>query len=411
MFESNLLSQINTASPLPTWVEVSLVNSLNKSLSKAFQFAHLLLAEHSDIAARCLPWDAEIWLVLQSFFEHRLLFHANTTFAEVLFGLRRGSIASPSKQPASQGRLSWWIRGPPPVPSLEERALRAPDATATTTAAVGGLSDTALFEQHGELAAGEMRAAQGASYGHLRFSPITNAQRYVTLFLITVKPYLSELAAKWYTRQTDSSPDAVSMRNAYANRYPTRARIKELLTRLYPIFHTVSESLRFLYQILFLLELTPYTTLAHRVFGIALRRLTKADELAAANPRAQRALLLARVLFIMLFLGFRLLELTGATSATEGGEALTMAGSGGEDLAIPPPPVWGEDVVVPPGTTVPQPGTCPVCGRRVTNAAVCTISGVVGCYPCLTDYARTHGTCPLTKRKTTVDCIRRVYEC
>ncbi|RNF09169.1 peroxisome assembly protein [Trypanosoma rangeli] len=409
MFESNLLSQINTASPLPTLVEVSLVNSLNKSLSKAFQFAHLLLAEKCDVAARFLSWNAEIWLVLQSLMEYRLLFYANTTFAEMLFGLRRGSIASPSKQHASQGRLSWWIRGPLPVPSLEEKALQTPYAAANT--AVNAFSDAAPPQQHDELTAGEMRAAQGASYGHLRFSPISNTQRCVTLFLITAKPYLDELVAKWYTRQTDSSPEVVVMRTAYANRYPIRARIKKLLTRLYPIFYTVSGGLRLLYQILFLLELTPYIAPFHRVFGIALRRLTMDDELAAANPRARRALLLARVFLILLFVGFRLLELTGAGSAAGGGSALTLTGSGGEEFATPPPPVLGEDVVVPSGTTLPQPGICPVCGRRVTNAAVCTISGVVGCYPCLTDHTRTHGACPLTKRKTTVDCIRRIYEC
>ncbi|ESL09667.1 peroxisome assembly protein [Trypanosoma rangeli SC58] len=409
MFESNLLSQINTASPLPTLVEVSLVNSLNKSLSKAFHFAHLLLAEKNDLAARCLPWNAEIWLVLQSLMEHRLLFHANTTFAEMLFGLRRGSIASPSRPPASQGMLSWGIRGPLPVPPLEEKALQTPYAAANT--AVDVFSDVAPPQQHEELTAGEMQAAQGASYGHLRFSPISNTQRCVTLFLITVKPYLGELAAKWYTGQTDSSPEAVSMRTAYANRYPIRARIKKLLMRLYPIFYTVSGGLRFLYQMLFLLELTPYITPLHRLFGIAVRRLTMADELAAANPRARRALLLARVFLILLFVGFRLLELTGAGNAAGGGAALTLTGSGSEEFAIPPPPVWGEDVVFPSGTTPPQPGICPVCGRRVTNAAVCTISGVVGCYPCLTDYTRTHGVCPLTKRKTTIDCIRRIYEC
>ncbi|GET88014.1 peroxisome assembly protein, putative [Leishmania tarentolae] len=40
MFESNLLSQINTSSPLPTVVEVQFTTSINQSLYKAFQFAH-----------------------------------------------------------------------------------------------------------------------------------------------------------------------------------------------------------------------------------------------------------------------------------------------------------------------------------------------------------------------------------
>lgn len=405
MFESSLLSQINTASLIPSFVEVDFVNSLNKSLCKAFRFTHVLLAERSRMAAACLPWSAEIWLLVQSFLEHCLLFHADTTFAEMLFGLRRGAIASPNRPLSFQGGLSWWICGPAPIPSLEEQALKA-----TGGAASSAFSSSTVAAVDEQLTGEEMLAAQSASYGHLRFHPITNAQRYVTLMILTLRPYLKERASRWYAHQTDASPDAVSMRRAYARRYPTRDLVKQLLTRLYPFFYTASEGLTFLYQILFLLEMTPYTTPLHRVFGIVLRRITRADQIAASNPRAQRVLMLVRVLFLLLFLGFRLLELTNA-GAWGGGAGRGLAGpSAAEDLATPPPPVWGADVAAAPGVEVPQPGVCPVCGRTVANAAVCVVSGVVGCYPCLQNYARDHGACPLTARKTTVESIRRIYE-
>ncbi|ORC92384.1 putative peroxisome assembly protein [Trypanosoma theileri] len=403
MFESNLLSQINTASPLPTFVEVDLVNSINNSLSKAFHFVHVLLAEKSDTVASLLPWSSEIWLVLQTLLEHRLLFHANTTFAEMLFGLCRGAIASPTRPLPSQGKLSWWICGPAPIPSLEEQALQSPTSTALTE-----MKDSILDSPHSNFTATEMVASQDASYGYLRFRPLSETQRYISLFLITLKPYLQERAAMWYSEQLDSSPGAVSMRAAYANRYPLRARIKEILKRLYPLFRTVTASMGFLYQILFLLECTPYTAALHRVFGIAVHRLTMKDHRALSNPRAQRILILARVLFFLVFIGFRLLEFTGAGT---GSNSVSNLIETDENLAVPQPPVWGVDVEVPAGARIPEPGICPVCERRVTNAAVCTVSGIVGCYPCLQSYTREHGACPVTSLKTSVDCIRRIYEC
>ncbi|KAH9589446.1 Pex [Trypanosoma melophagium] len=404
MFESNLLSQINTASPLPTFVEVDLVNSINNSLSKAFHFAHVLLAEKSDTLASLLPWSSEIWLVLQTLLEHRLLFHANTTFAEMLFGLCRGVIASPTRPLGSQGKLSYLICGPRPIPSLEEQALSQSPKSATFTELNDSILDATT---HSQLTTKEMVASQGASYGHLRFHPLSDTQRYISLFLITIKPYLQERAAQWYSEQIDTSPGAVSLRAAYAHRYPIRARVKEILKRIYPLFRTFTSTVGFLYQILFLLECTPYTAALHRIFGIAVRRLTMKDHLAISNPRAQRILMIARMLFLLVFIGFRLLELTGAGVNS----AVSNLIETDESLAVPQPPVWGVDVEVPPGTRTPEPGMCPVCGRRVTNAAVCTVSGVVGCYPCLQNYTREHGACPVTTLKTSVDCIRRIYEC
>lgn len=399
MFESSLLSQINIASPIPSFVEVDFVNSLNKSLTKAFHFAHVLLAEKSDIVAACLPWGVEIWLVLQSFLEYSLLNHTNATFAEMLFALRCGAIESPARPFASQGMLSWLICGPAPIPSLEEQALMAADSAA--------LPQSTMTEGNVQLSAEEAHAARCASYGHLRFGPLTKKQRCVTLIQLTLKPYLEERFAKWYAEQKDTSGDAVMIRNEYARQYPNRARVKKILTFLYPILHTISEGLSFLYQILFLLEFTPYTTPLYRVFNIALRRLTKADQIATSNPRAQRVLMLVRLLFLLLFFGFRLLELTNVGNGGTGHDTSVTAG---DDIAIPQPPVWGVDVVAPPGTKPPQPGMCPVCERRINNAAVLVVSGVVGCYACLQQYTAEHGLCPVTKRKTTVEFVRRIYE-
>ncbi|CBH16836.1 peroxin 12 [Trypanosoma equiperdum] len=395
MIESNLLSQVNTASPLPTFMEVELVNSINTTVGKAFQFAHVFLAEKCDYLAALLPYNSEIWLVLHALLEHRLLFHADTSFAEMMFSLCRGTIISPSRPLPSQGRLSWLLRGPPPVPPLEARMMDTPAAT----------DSRAVGEAMVGMKAGEIAAADRAPYGHLKFRPLTNRQKYITLFLLTVKPYLQQRLASWYEANKDAQVAGESQSGSALSRQTLGARLKQLALQLYPALHAGWEGLNLAFKILFLLELTPYTAPLHRIFSIVLRRPTGDDLIAASNPRAQAALMLGRVLIVVLLLGFRLMEFSGNT----GGASPSHANS--DDLTIPRPPEWGVDVVVPPGTPDPQPGVCPVCERPVTNAAVCTVSGVVGCYPCLTQFAREKNACPVTRAPMSLECVRRIYEC
>lgn len=53
------------------------------------------------------------------------------------------------------------------------------------------------------------------------------------------------------------------------------------------------------------------------------------------SRRASRTLLLARVLFMLIFVGFRLLDYSRSDMNSSG----TMGGTlGGDDLPIPPPP-------------------------------------------------------------------------
>lgn len=477
MFESNLLSQINTQSPLPTFVEVEVVSSLNGSLQKAFQFAHALLAEKSNFVAGLLPWTDEIYFTLAGLLERQLLFHADTTFTELLFGLRRGELVGPTAQapalPAvlwpstSASRsallryLRWWCFGPSPMPSPEERAMtyvNAPSASLLSSsssamqigngsgkavsaaeamsaaAPVGPANDVvgsadpllsttldgvgANADSIGQLNAEELLSANRASYGHLRFAPLSTRKRWISVFLLTLKPYLEKKAAEWYMRQTDTAADAVALRDAYDLRYPTRAALRKLLVKLvYPAYHVGMETANFLFKLLYLLELTPFPSPMFRLFGIALRRSTSEDALAASSPRAQRALTMARVLLLVIFFGFRLLDFT------RNGAGASVVTAGDEGMPIPPAPVWRSDVPVPDDgqqvhvggrsvqlKPVPQPGMCPLCGKRVTNPAVCTGSGVVGCYPCLQDFVRENGVCPVTGKSAALDQIRRVYE-
>jgi peroxin-12 len=460
MFESNLLSQINTASPLPTAIEVQLATSINSSLYKAFQFAHTLLAEKSDWALRLLPWNDEIYVGVSAVLERLLLEHADTTFTEMIFALRRAELDGPlaaapllpssagSKKaggvvaPGARGRfLRWLLLGPPPVPTPEERAMNfvnngtssqlrvsadasmvsaAPPSVIATDvtrppplldavamdakAAFTGDADTTALAQ---LNSAELLKAEHAPYGYLRFKPLSRRNKIVSLFLLTVMPYVERKAELWYVRNTDMSVDAIAMRDAYAYRYPHRAALLRFLARVvYPIYHVVKQGSRFAFLLFYLLEMTPFTSPLHRVFGIVLRRTTAEDSL-ATGPRARRALLIARVVLILIFCGFRLLDFTRNAET-----AVTARAMGDEALPIPPPPVLGADVPLPEDrSTLPKPGECPVCHRRVTNAAVCLVSGVVGCYPCLQNHIREQHECPVTHQPMGVEQIRRIFEC
>ncbi|KAG5480601.1 hypothetical protein LSCM1_06305 [Leishmania martiniquensis] len=456
MFESNLPSQINTSSPLPTVVEVQLTTSINQSLHKAFQFAHTLLAEKSDRAAVLLPWSDEIFFAVSGMLERLMLQHADTTFSEMIFALRRAEVdgplaaapaissspaaasgpSFPGRRPGARGRyLRWLLLGPPPVTTPEERAMNfineglssqlrlhasAPAdagvaAAATPTPLVDGIAASAKVGIGSEaddaalsqLKSVELLKAEHAPYGYLRFKPLSRRNKIISLFLLTLKPYLERKAEQWYVRNTDNSVDTVAMRNAYAHRYPHRAALLRFLAQyVYPAYHIVKQGSRLLYMLCFVLEMTPYTSPLHRVFGIALRRSTLEDSL-TTGPRAQRALLVARVVLLLVFCGFRLLDFTrnadGASSPRQIRE---------EGLPIPPPPTLGGDVPLPQDRSrLPKAGECPICHRRVTNAAVCLVSGIVGCYPCLQGYVRDQHACPVTQQSMGMEQVRRIFEC
>ncbi|KAG5503100.1 hypothetical protein JIQ42_07063 [Leishmania sp. Namibia] len=461
MFESNLPSQINTSSPLPTVVEVQLATSINQSLYKAFQFAHTLLAEKSDRAAVLLPWSDEIYLAMSGVLERLMLQHADTTFSEMIFALRRAEVdgplaaapplssspaaasgpSSPCLRPGVPGRyLRWLLLGPPPVTTPEERAMNfinegassqlrvrasapadggvaamespevatpAPlvdDVVTGVKAATGREADAVALSQ---LKSVELLKAEHAPYGYLRFKPLSRRNKVISLFLLTLKPYVERKVEQWYVRNTDVSVDAVAMRDAYAHRYPHRAALLRFLAQyVYPAYHIVKQGSRFLYMMCFLLELTPYTSPLHRLFGIALRRSTLEDSL-ATGPRSQRALLVARVVLLLVFCGFRLLDFTRSADGASSPRQIREEG-----LPIPPPPALGGDVPLPEDrSSLPKAGECPICHRHVTNAAVCLVSGIVGCYPCLQGYVRDQRACPVTQQSMGVEQVRRIFEC
>uniref|UniRef100_A0A0A9VSI0 Uncharacterized protein n=1 Tax=Lygus hesperus TaxID=30085 RepID=A0A0A9VSI0_LYGHE len=71
------------------------------------------------------------------------------------------------------------------------------------------------------------------------------------------------------------------------------------------------------------------------------------DTLMPASKQASRVLLLARVLFSLIFVSFRLLDFSRSNNGIGGGGGNgAMRGTlEDSDLPVPPPPQWGIDVV------------------------------------------------------------------
>ncbi|EPY25561.1 peroxin-12 [Strigomonas culicis] len=357
-----------------------------------------------------------------------------------MFGLRRAEVAPPRSPPQPRGLPGWLTHalrgGAAPALTREETAMRHSNGEAAegggAAAAAGGDARQLLSATRG-----------GAPFAPLRLQPVARRWKiYVMLLLLTLEPYLEKKLRQFYTEQTDVSEGAVALRDAHARQHPLRARLIAVCVRvLCPLLFALQAASRLIFQIGYIVELTPYTCLSHRVFNIITRRMTNADlaqlstsQDSEAVQKTQRVLLLARVILIGIFCGFRLLEFTSpggnnsnnnnadGTNA-EGGAAASAQNYLTADLPVPPPPTFPADVVAstdkaPPTSQphlVPPPaedGACPLCHTRaIQNKTVVTVSGVVGCFACLSQYLREHRCCPVSGRPATAEHLRRVYEC
>ncbi|CAD2217605.1 peroxin-12 [Angomonas deanei] len=446
MFESNLLSQINIKSPLPTFIETEIINSINSSLRKTFQFCHLLLSERFDfIAEKTFYYNDEIYLIFNIFMERLLLWNAQTTFTELMFGLQRCSLY-PTKhnnkininenknininQLFSYSSFQDVLCGPRPAITAEEAAMAFVNKNNNNNDVLHYNNDNEHItaESSTELYA----TSTGSPYAYLKFNNQNSKQlKYISLFLVTLKPYIELKLKNKYQEITSESEDDVALRRAIEARLfpnnnennhhrqvtwamcfsPPHIRyflLYKVFPFLFPMYHVLNESLSLLYKILYLCELTPFLSVYHRFFNIIVRRSTQSDYTNfSKSPRTRRALLIARVLLVSIFFGFRLLEMTRPSTGNENNnnnndnEASSQTKNFlDNDFPIPPPPQFGVDVTIKENNenekeenhnhvedkTLPEPGFCAVGSHRITNAAVLTTSGVMGCYPCLLSY-------------------------
>ncbi|EDV20892.1 uncharacterized protein TRIADDRAFT_60559 [Trichoplax adhaerens] len=89
-------------------------------------------------------------------------------------------------------------------------------------------------------------------------------------------------------------------------------------------------------------------------------------------------------------------------------ENTTRSSSTFADLPIPPPP--DKPKTAPNGIRPPiNTAECALCNQGITNATALSTSGYVFCYPCIYQYLKQSGKCPITHLPTGIQQLVKIY--
>jgi hypothetical protein len=367
----SLLSQVRLNSPLPSFVELYILRVLNSNMHDAFRLAHQALADSFDLAAIALPYSTGIFYSLWSVLEWKLLRDSEALFGERLMGLRRVMY---SGNAGAGGDITQQL-GDSETPDAESAAL-----------AVAGGSGGVKQSQSVLDGAG--------TYDNIKTAPLTSSARMLSLLSSTLFPYLRLKLRQWYERLVDQSPDAILERQALERRRPYMVGIHRLLVAMFPYLHAGSEAFSLAVFVAYILERSPHATPVTLLSGIVVRRLNRAEAMSAGGAN------IASLVFLLVLAAFRVMNFRGA--AAGGGSGTAQQGS--SSAAVPPPSLDSA------AAKIEEPGSCPICRRPIANAAVCVVSGVVACYPCLKQHVDEHRQCPVTAKQCVPSQIRRLYE-
>ena len=395
-----LLSQFNLDSPLPTFFELFAQQRLTSTMQDALRFLHAALANRFVSLAGTLPYNTEIFFTAWAFVERAFLTNFDSTFAENFFGMKR--VRRVPTQPVA-------VPGPVPTPpssalaeglGTQQQQATAPTA-ATTPAAAAAPSG------NGESATNGAANSTAATEEALRFQPLQSRDRWLGVLFAVLVPYINQRMADSYRQLRDTSADAVAARNAALRSHPSLRAYHWLLRYVYPTYNFTFELLTLVFWLLYVFERTPHYSFDLLLQGVVIRRATHKDMMLQQRTGSGRNILLyARIALTTLVIGFRFLEWWNRSDNRSAAVAsLTQA-----EAPPPPPPEEAAKSEELRNKYHIQAGTCPVCNRTTANPAVCTVSGAVGCYPCLQQYVEQHGECPVTHVHCAVTQIRRLFD-
>ncbi|KAA6419431.1 MAG: Peroxisome biogenesis 12 [Trebouxia sp. A1-2] len=338
--------------------------------------AEAVFAQRRPIFHRLLDFEDELFAIITAALDRQSLLNGSSSFAESLYGLRRNSVRGADNPKASLNKPSQrW---------------------------------TLLF-------------LVVLPYMQAKLESVYNRRRRQTR---------SPLALRITQRSSEVEPDADQQPERRSLWRRTQAQILRLFVRLFPWIHATQEGLRFGYQLLYLLDSSPFYTPILHLLGQNIVRVSGQEMVEVQRQKQQRrqqqlqsaqrsssviwrlvsqgwlrsAYAFAdhtRNALILSVFAFKLLE-WWYTSAEE---------KLGAQQALPPPPPPPPPKPSPDGLKLPgDPTTCPICRKRRTNPAMASVSGYVYCYPCIFGSIDQHGCCPVTKLPATVDQIRRLYQ-
>eukprot|EP01089_Gocevia_fonbrunei_P022447 TRINITY_DN9089_c0_g1_i1.p1 TRINITY_DN9089_c0_g1~~TRINITY_DN9089_c0_g1_i1.p1 ORF type:complete len:364 (-),score=43.42 TRINITY_DN9089_c0_g1_i1:46-1137(-) len=263
--------------------------------------------------------------------------------------------------------------------------------------------------------------------------PLSNSDRYWSLFFLVGLPYLKSKADQYYLQSTDQlhpwSVPASSEEGSSTEPPPAKTFLRktlELLKHLfklgYPIFNAIYEGSLFIYQLLYLYDHIKYYTPWLHFLGLKVQRLATEDMiLQEQNTLIKRAqvfgsiagysplkifsrFLLSSYYFILDYSHYLLPAALFFFKFLEWWYAENRSPQ--PSLPTPPPPEPPKRT----GIDLPKEKTkCAICCKDRTNPAMIG-SGYVFCYPCIFNYVTTHNECPVTKLPTNVSHIKKLYE-
>lgn len=361
----------------PTFFELVAAERLMPSLKAATIYSLSIFAQRRPMFHRLLDWEDEVFALITALLDRQSLQNGSSSFAESLYGLRRAG------RPTSQGL---------PDPALLHRG-----------------------QQH-------------------------------TLAVLVLLPYLKSKLDRLYSvhRRVDgvlgltfARAQTESARHEAAGGSTLQAQLQRLkattlncFLRVYPWVHASQEALRFGYQLLYLLDSTPYfSPVLHllqqhvvRVSGhemVEVQRRKQRQRQQQLQGALQSGPWLVRVLrqgwlhssyaladhtrnaLILSVFAFKLLEWWYLSAESKLG--------GTKAPPIPPPPPAPRPAID--GVPLPEDrSVCALCRKKRTNPAMAACSGYVFCYPCIFPFVDQHGCCPVTRLPCTLEQVRKLYQ-
>lgn len=346
------------------------------SLKAATVYSLSVFAQRRPIFHRLLDCEDELFAIITAALDRQSLLNGSSSFAESLYGLRRNSVRGEASPKASLDKRSqrWTLLFLVVLPYMQAKL-------------------ESLYNRHRRQA----RAPLG-----LRMLPRPSE-------IESAADQGSHIQSLWHRIQ---------------------ALTLKFFMRAFPWIHATQEGLRFGYQLLYLLDSSPFYTPTLHLLRQNIVRVSGQEMVEVQRQKQQRrqqqvesarrsSSVIWRLLsqgwlkcayafadhtrnaLILSVFAFKLLE-WWYTSAEE---------KLGAQQALPPPPPPPSLKPSPDGLQLLEDTThCPICRKRRTNPAMVSVSGYVFCYPCIFSSIDQHGCCPVTKMPATVDQIRRLYQ-
>eukprot|EP00879_Flechtneria_rotunda_P025849 GHRR01027501.1.p1 GENE.GHRR01027501.1~~GHRR01027501.1.p1 ORF type:complete len:323 (+),score=103.21 GHRR01027501.1:793-1761(+) len=318
---------------------------------------------------------------------------------------------------------------------------------ATFAESLYGLKRQPAAPQQAQPPGGDAAVKQQLQSAELQATPLLNRrQQHLALLCQVLLPYIKAKCDQLYAkhspqrgvlglaiaRQAATAQQVVGSSNTYFSK--CIATLKQggitALVLLYPYIHAACEGSKFVYQLMYLLDVTDCHSPILHLLGQRLVRLSGSEMammhlakeqhrqqqlLRAQQHGSQAARLLhswwlkgasvltdhMRSVLICSIFAFKILE-WWYTSAED---RLSSA------AALPPPPAPPPPASDPKGVGLPgNTAQCPICRQKRVNPAALAVSGYVFCYPCLFRHVTEQHSCPVTLTPATLDHIRKLYE-